>query len=101
LNLWFHVSLNALWVLNGVVFFILIFATGQWMRLVPTSWDVFPNALSAALQYALLNWPVENGWVNYNSLQLLAYFTTAFIAAPLSLITGLRMSGAWFKNAGS
>jgi thiosulfate reductase cytochrome b subunit len=99
LDLWFHLSLDALWVLNGIVFFILIFATGQWMRLVPTSWDVFPNALSAALQYASLNWPVENGWVNYNSLQLLAYFTTVFIAAPLSLITGLRMSGAWPKNA--
>lgn len=99
LNLWFHLSLDALWVLNGVIFFILIFATGQWMRLVPTSWDVFPNALSAALQYASLNWPVENGWVNYNSLQLIAYFTTVFIAAPLSLITGLRMSGAWPKNA--
>ncbi|WP_184741049.1 cytochrome b/b6 domain-containing protein [Arthrobacter sp. AZCC_0090] len=99
LDLWFHLSLDALWVLNGIVFFILIFATGQWMRLVPTSWDVFPNALSAALQYASLNWPVENGWVNYNGLQLLAYFTTVFIAAPLALITGLRMSGAWPKNA--
>jgi thiosulfate reductase cytochrome b subunit len=73
---------------------VLLFATGQWMRLIPTSWDVFPNAFSAALQYASLNWPHENGWVNYNSLQLLAYFATVFIAAPLAVITGLRMSGA-------
>ncbi|MCG2621280.1 cytochrome b/b6 domain-containing protein [Arthrobacter sp. I2-34] len=100
LHLWFHLSLDALWVLNGAVFYVLLFATGQWMRIVPTNWDVFPHAASAALQYASLNWPVENGWANYNSLQVLAYFTTVFIAAPLAIITGLRMSGAWPKDAG-
>ncbi|MEV7132157.1 cytochrome b/b6 domain-containing protein [Arthrobacter sp. NPDC093128] len=99
LNLWFHLTLDALWILNGIIFFVLLFATGQWMRVVPTSWDVFPNALSALLQYASLNWPLENGWNNYNSLQLLSYFTTIFIAAPLAILTGLRISGAWPKNA--
>ncbi len=98
LDLWFHLYLDALWVLNGIVFYVLIFATGQWLRLVPTSWDVFPNALSTAIQYASLNWPTENGWVNYNSLQLLAYFTTVFIAAPLAIISGIRMSGVWPTN---
>ncbi|MFL4479095.1 cytochrome b/b6 domain-containing protein [Paeniglutamicibacter sp. ORCA_105] len=98
IHLWFHLSLDALWILNGVVFFVLIFATGQWKRLVPTSWDVFPNALSALLQYASLDWPSENGWVNYNGLQLLAYFATVFIAAPLAIVTGLRMSSAWPKH---
>lgn len=99
LELWFHLILDALWILNGIVFAILVFTTGQWVRIVPTSWDVFPNALSAALQYASLNWPTENGWVNYNSLQVLAYFSIVFLAAPLALVTGLRMSGAWPKNA--
>lgn len=99
LDLWFHLSLDALWVLNGVILYIALFSTGQWMRIVPTSWDVFPNALSAAIQYVSLNWPVENGWVNYNSLQLLAYFTTVFIAAPLAIVSGIRMSGAWPANA--
>jgi thiosulfate reductase cytochrome b subunit len=100
LDLWFHLSLDALWVLNGIVFIVLLVATGQWMRIVPTGWDIVPNAVSAALQYASLDWPVEHGWVNYNALQLLAYFTTVFIAAPLALLTGLRMSAAWPKNAG-
>jgi thiosulfate reductase cytochrome b subunit len=99
LDLWFHLSLDALWVLNGLIFYVLLFATGQWMRLVPTNWDVFPNALSAALQYVSLNWPTENGWVNYNSLQLLTYFLTVFVAAPLAVITGIRMSGAWPAKA--
>jgi thiosulfate reductase cytochrome b subunit len=99
LELWFHLTLDALWILNGIVFAVLLFATGQWMRIVPTSWDVFPNALSAALQYASLDWPTEDGWINYNALQLLAYFVTVFIAAPLAFITGLRMSSAWPKKA--
>lgn len=99
LNLWFHLSLDALWLLNGIIFIVLLLATGQWLRIVPTSWDVIPNALSAALQYASLSWPAENGWVNYNSLQVLAYFSIVFVAAPLALVTGLRMSGAWPKNA--
>ncbi len=99
LNLWFHQALDVLWLANGVIFLVLLFVTGHWMRIVPTSWEVFPNALSAALQYISFNWPTENGWVNYNSLQQLAYFTTVFIAAPLAAITGFRMSGMWPKNA--
>lgn len=92
LPVWFHLSLDSLWVLNGLVFYVLLFATGQWVRVIPVGWDVIPNALSAALQYASLNWPTENGWINYNALQLLAYFVTTFIAAPLALVTGIRMA---------
>lgn len=99
LDLWFHLSLDAFWVLNGIVFYLFIFITGQWVRLVPTRWDVFPNALSTAIQYSSLNWPTGNGWVNYNSLQQLAYFTIVFIAAPLAILTGVRLSGAWPERA--
>jgi len=99
LNLWFHQSLDILWLVNGVVFVVLLFVTGQWLRIVPSSWEVFPNAVSAALQYVSLDWPTENGWVNYNSLQQLAYFATVFIAAPLAALTGVRMSGVWPKQA--
>ncbi|KQZ85202.1 hypothetical protein ASD56_02230 [Microbacterium sp. Root166] len=99
LTVWFHQSLDVLWVLNGLVFIVLLFVSGQWVRIVPTAWEVFPNAVSAALQYISLDWPTENGWVNYNALQQLAYFTTVFIAAPLAIATGVRMSGFWPKNA--
>lgn len=99
LTLWFHQSLDLLWLINGTAFVVLLFVTGQWMRIVPTSWEVFPHALSAAVQYASLDWPTENGWVNYNSLQQLAYFATVFVAAPLAAATGVRMSAVWPKNA--
>lgn len=99
LTVWFHQSLDLLWLVNGAVFIVLLFATGQWMRVIPTSWEVFPNAASAGLQYMSLDWPTDNGWVNYNSLQQLAYFATIFIAAPLAAATGFRMSGLWPKTA--
>ncbi|MCS5498234.1 cytochrome b/b6 domain-containing protein [Cnuibacter physcomitrellae] len=99
ITLWFHQSLDILWLANGAVFVVLLVVTGQWMRVVPTSWEVLPNALSAALQYASLDWPTENGWVNYNSLQVLAYFATIFLAAPLAALSGVRMSGIWPSGA--
>ena len=91
---WWHLGTDTLWLLNGIVFYVLLFVTPQWRRLVPTSWAVFPNALSVLIQYLSLGWPTENGWVAYNGLQLIAYFITVFIAAPAALITGLGMSPA-------
>jgi len=91
---WWHLGIDTLWLVNGLVFYVLLFVTGQWRRLVPASWDVFPNAASVAIQYLSLNWPTETGWVAYNSLQLIAYFVTVFVAAPLALLTGLGMSPA-------
>ncbi|WP_211258923.1 molybdopterin-dependent oxidoreductase [Spirillospora albida] len=91
---WWHLGLDVLWLVNGIVFYVLLFSTGHWRRIVPTSWEVFPSAVSVLIQYMSLDWPVESGWTAFNSLQMLAYFVTVFIAAPLALITGLGMSPA-------
>ncbi len=91
---WWHLGADVLWLLNGAIFYVLLFATGQWRHVVPMNWDVFPNAASVAIQYLSLNWPTDNGWNAYNGLQLLAYFTTIFIAAPAALVTALGMSPA-------
>ena len=99
INLWLHQSLDILWLANGLIFVVLLFASGRWMRIVPSSWEAVPNALSALLQYMTLDWPVETGWVNYNSLQQIMYFVVVFIAAPVAAITGARMSEFWPKNA--
>jgi methionine sulfoxide reductase catalytic subunit len=86
---WWHLGVTMLWVVNGVLFYILLFATGQWTRIVPTTLEVFPQALSAAIQYGSLDFPVQDSWVAYNGLQLLTYFVTVFIAAPLAVVTGV------------
>ena len=95
LALWLHTAVDVLWLANGLVFVVLLFVSGHWVRIVPTSWEVIPNAASALLQYLTLEWPHENGWVNYNSLQQLAYFGVVFVLAPVSAITGFRMSRWW------
>jgi DMSO/TMAO reductase YedYZ molybdopterin-dependent catalytic subunit/thiosulfate reductase cytochrome b subunit len=91
---WWHLGTDVLWLLNGLAYYVLLFASGHWRRIVPTSWEVVPSAASVALQYLSLDWPTENGWVAYNALQQLAYFATVFVAAPLALVTGLGMSPA-------
>ena len=91
---WWHLGADVLWLANGLVFYVLLFATGEWRRLVPTSWQVFPDAGSVLIQYLSLDWPVDNSWAAYNGLQIIAYFLTVFVAAPLALITGLGMSPA-------
>ena len=97
---WWHFSVNMLWTLNGVLFYVLLFSTDQWRRLVPLTWDVFPNALSTTLQYASLTFPVDQGWTRYNGLQQLAYFVTVFVAAPISILTGLMQSPAISNKSG-
>ena len=94
-TLWLHQLLDVAWVALGAIFFVLLFTTGQWMRIVPTSWDVIPHAVSAGLQYLSLDWPTENPWLHYNALQELSYFVTVFIASPLAIVSGFRMSSMW------
>ncbi|HET6611202.1 MAG TPA: molybdopterin-dependent oxidoreductase [Kofleriaceae bacterium] len=91
---WWHLGIDTLWLANGIVFYVLLFASGEWRRLVPTSWDIFPDAASVLIQYLSLSWPANDSWAAYNGLQMIAYFITVFIAAPLALITGLGMSPA-------
>jgi thiosulfate reductase cytochrome b subunit len=87
--------LDVAWVFNGALYWVLLFVSGQWLRLVPMSWDVIPHALSVFIQYLSLDWPVHNGWIHYNALQLLLYGFTVFVAAPLAFVTGLRLSTIW------
>lgn len=91
---WWHFVFDTFWLVNGIAAYALLFTTGQWRRIVPVSLDVIPHTLSTALQYLSLDFPPPSGWLQYNGLQLLAYFTTVFVASPLALITGLMQSPA-------
>lgn len=95
LALWAHVAVDLLWLANGVVFVVLLFASGHWVRIVPTTWEIVPNAVSAGLQYVSLDWPTHRSWVNYNALQQLSYFAIVFLAAPVAALTGWRLSAFW------
>lgn len=82
-------------VLNGLIFVILLFATNQWQRIVPASLQIIPDAWSVFVYYATLNMPIEpNGYYYFNALQQLSYFSVIFIMAPISMLSGLCMSPA-------
>jgi thiosulfate reductase cytochrome b subunit len=83
------------WVGNGLIFMILLFATEQWKRLVPNSWQIIPDAWAVFVHYATFHLPPEpNGFYHYNALQQLSYFGVVFILTPLAILTGPSMSPA-------
>ena len=91
---WHFISV-LFWVLNGLIYVILLFATGQWARLVPTSWHILPDAWIYFVQYATFHLPKEpDSFYHFNALQQLSYFGVVFILAPLSIVTGPAMSPA-------
>lgn len=90
-----HFASVVFWVANGLVFYLLLFASGQWRRLVPDTWQVVPDAWAIFVHYATLHLPPEpDGFYRYNALQQLAYFAAVFVLAPLSIATGPSMSPA-------
>jgi DMSO/TMAO reductase YedYZ molybdopterin-dependent catalytic subunit/thiosulfate reductase cytochrome b subunit len=101
---WHFVS-ALFWLINGVIYVSLLFATSHWRRIVPTSWRIFPDAWAVFVHYATFHLPPErNGFFQYNALQQLSYFGVIFVLAPLSILTGPAMSPAlvnrfsWYRK---
>lgn len=83
------------WLINGALFVALLFSSSHWKRLVPTSWQILPDAWAVFVHYATFHLPPEpDGFYRYNALQQLSYFAAVFVLAPLSIITGPSMSPA-------
>jgi sulfoxide reductase catalytic subunit YedY len=80
------------WFANGVAYYILLFTSGEWIRLIPTSWDIFPQAVKDAMIYATLHFPPQGD--PYNPLQQLTYFGVVFLLGPFMIATGAAMSPA-------
>ncbi|MDP9823052.1 molybdopterin-dependent oxidoreductase [Nocardioides massiliensis] len=83
-----------LWVLNGVIYVILLFATGLWRRIIPTSWDVFPEAWDSLKTYLSFDVPDISHFQPYDALQMLGYTFVIFILAPFMMLTGVAMAPA-------
>ena len=66
---WWHFNFDLLWLINGVLFYVLLFSIGQ--CLLPRSWDVVPDAVSVGIQYLSLDLPANEGWTQYNGLTVL------------------------------
>ena len=91
---WHFINVHG-FIFTGVVFAILLFATEQWRRIVPTSWQVVVQAWDTWVHYATFHLPPEpNGFYGYNALQQIAYFTVVFVLGPVAILTGIAMSPA-------
>jgi DMSO/TMAO reductase YedYZ molybdopterin-dependent catalytic subunit/thiosulfate reductase cytochrome b subunit len=91
---WHFITIHG-FILTGLVFAALLFATDQWRRLVPTSPVVVAQAWNTWVHYATFHLPPEpNGFYGYNALQQLAYFGVFFVFGPVAILTGIAMSPA-------
>jgi len=89
-----HFFVIIFWLLNGVIYVVLLFTTGEWARLIPTSWEIFPRAWNTLLIYLSLHIPPVSDFRPYDPLQQLAYAAVVFLLAPFMLLTGATMSPA-------
>ena len=87
-----HFLADFAWLLTGLVYVVMLFVTPEWRRLIPTSWQIVPDALHAMLRYLSLHVVETPG--AYNALQQLSYAAVIFLLAPFSIATGVAMSPA-------
>lgn len=92
LGRYWHFLAVAGWIACGVLYVVLLFASDQWRRLVPTSLDFFGQVVADAAAYVRLDAPPAGD--PYNALQQLTYFAVVFIVAPIQIGTGIAMSPA-------
>ncbi|HEX6510508.1 MAG TPA: molybdopterin-dependent oxidoreductase, partial [Chloroflexota bacterium] len=82
------------WILNGLVYVVGLFVSGEWSRLVPTSWSIVPDAWKDLIIYVTFQTPPPSEFHPLDPLQQLTYFAVVFILAPLLILTGLARSPA-------
>ena len=87
-----HFLADFAWLLTGLVYVVMLFVTPEWRRLIPTSWQIVPDAWHAMLRYLSLHVVETPG--AYNALQQLSYAAVIFLLAPFSIATGIAMSPA-------
>src|SRR5579863_379436 len=87
-----HFLADFSWLLTGLIYVAMLFITPEWRRLIPTSWQIVPDAWHAMLSY--LSFHVVETPGSYNALQQLSYAAVVFLLAPFSMATGVAISPA-------
>ena len=78
------------WISNGAAYYILLFTSGEWQRLIPTSWSIIPDAIHDMMMYASFQFNLPGN--PYDSIQQLTYFSVVFLLGPFMIATGAAMS---------
>ncbi len=82
------------WPLNGATYWALLFFSGVWRTLIPTSPDVFPQAWQAFLMFLHGQLPPHYAGGPFDALQQLSYAVVVFVLGPLMIAIGAGMSPA-------
>lgn len=90
---WHFVSVLA-WILTGIAYYVLLFATGQYHRYIPYSWSIFPAAWDDMLTYLQFQLPPLLPGQPLDALQKLVYAAVIFLLAPFQIVTGAAQSPA-------
>lgn len=89
-----HVMTVPFWILTGAVYVVMMFASGYWRYLVPTSFSIVPDSVRAVGDYLQFRLPEPVPGQPFNAAQKLAYFVVVFVLAPFQIATGAAMSPA-------
>jgi len=89
-----HFSAALFWTLNGLAYVILLFVTGEWRRLIPTSWGIVPAAWHTLVTYVTFGKQPPNVYYPFDPLQQLTYAAVIFLLAPFLILTGAAQSPA-------
>jgi len=87
-----HFFADFAWLLTGLVYVVMLFVTPEWRRLIPTTWQIVPDAWRILLSY--LSFHIVEAPGAYNAFQQLTYAAVIFLLAPFSIATGVAMSPA-------
>ncbi|WP_454561494.1 molybdopterin-dependent oxidoreductase [Mycobacterium haemophilum] len=90
---WHFISVIG-WILVGLSYYVLLFATGQWQRYWPNSWSIFPEAWNDIVTYMTFNLPPLVPNEPFDAIQKLTYAGVVFLLAPLQILTGAAQSPA-------
>jgi methionine sulfoxide reductase catalytic subunit len=83
-----HGITNTFWLLNGIIYIVLLFATDEWARLIPTSWDIFPRAWHSLLIYLSFQIPPLSDFHPY---------AVAIAIIALLLVLGIYLWTTWYS----
>lgn len=82
------------WIMVGLSYYILLFATGQWHRYWPYSWSIFSDAWDDIVSYMTFNLPPLLPGEPLDAIQKLTYAAVIFLLAPFQILTGAAQSPA-------
>src|SRR5579872_1669024 len=87
-----HFAAAMIWIITGLIYYGYLFTSGEWRRLIPTDWAVFPQAFTTLIHYTQLQIPPVTAFQPYDPLQQITYSVVVFILPPVMILTALAMS---------